>query len=57
MKQKKQQKDTKKIIRRFTTCDLLEYFAAMSIKSYQTDKKGFTIVDVPYYNKRLGKKV
>ena len=43
-----------KIIRRFTTCDLLEYFAAMSIKSYQTDKKGFTIVDFPYYNKKTG---
>lgn len=45
-----------KVIRRFTTCDLLEYFAAMSIKSYQTDKKGFTIVDVSYYNKKTGKK-
>ena len=43
-----------KIIRRFTTCDLLEYFSAMSIKSYQTDKKGFVIVDVPYYNTKTG---
>lgn len=41
-----------KFIRRFTTCDLLEFFSTKSIKSYQTDKKGFVIEDVPYYNKR-----
>lgn len=39
------------IIRKFTTCELLEYFSKKSIEAYQNGKKGFTICDVPYYNK------
>lgn len=42
----------KTFIRRFTTDDLLEYFSKRSIESYQKDKNGFVIVDVPYYNKK-----
>lgn len=45
-----------KFIRKFTTCDLLEYFSNISIQSYQSDKKGVTIVNVPYYNRRTGEK-
>jgi len=45
-----------KFIRRFTTCDLLEYFSKKSIEAYQNKEKGFTMTDVPYYNKRTGEK-
>lgn len=45
-----------KFIRKFTTCDLLEYFSKVSIQSYQSDNKGFTIVDVPYYNRITGER-
>lgn len=45
-----------KFIKKFSTCDLLEYFSLMSIESYRMNEKGFTIVDIPYYNKKTGKK-
>lgn len=45
-----------KFIRKFTTCDLLEYFSKISIESYQNNEKGITTVDVPFYNKKTGGK-
>ena len=50
------QENYEKAIRRFTTCDLLEYFSRVSIEAYNDNKRAFTIVDVPYYNRRTGKK-
>ena len=44
----------RKFIRRFTTCDLLEYFSKISIKSYLNAEKGITTLDLPFYNKKTG---
>ena len=42
-----------KFIRKFTTCDLLEYFSKISIESYQNNEKGITTVDVPFIIRKL----
>ena len=54
--QEKAQENYENAIRRFTTCDLLEYFSRASIEAYNDNKRAFTIVDVPYYNCRTGEK-
>jgi len=46
-----------KIIRKYSTCDLLEYFSMKSIEAFQNDKKAFTIADVTYYTKNGFRKV
>lgn len=53
----KAEENFKRYIRKFKTCDLLEYFSKKSINSYQTDKKAFTFIDVPYYSKKNGIKL
>lgn len=51
---KKVEEDYKRLIRKYATCDLVEYFSKKSIESYMSDKKGVTFVDVSYYEKRSG---
>lgn len=41
-----------KIIRNYTTCDLLEYFSMKSIEAFQNGKEAFTILDLPYYTSK-----
>lgn len=43
-----------RFIRKFTTCDLLEYFSKKSLESYKENAKGYTIVDLPYSSKKNG---
>ena len=48
---KKTEENYKSLIRKYATCDLIEFLSKKSIESYKFDKKGVTFVDVPYYKK------
>ena len=50
------EEDYQKFIRKFNTSSLLEFFSMKSIEAFQDNKKAFTILDVPYYNKITGTK-
>lgn len=51
---KKVEEDYQKLIRKYATCDLIEYFSKKSIESYVSNKKAVTWVDIPYYEKGSG---
>lgn len=47
----------KRYIRKFKTCELIDFFSKESIDSYQTDKKAVTVIDIPYYSQKSGIKL
>lgn len=54
----KSQERYENIIRKYNTKELLKFFSKMSILSYKIDennRRGYTIIDLPYYIKRTGK--
>ena len=44
----------KKIIRKYSTYDLLKFFSEKSIESYINNDKGYTMIDLGYYIKNCG---
>ena len=43
-----------KFIRKYNTCNLLEFFSMKSIEAFQSGKKAIISIDIPYYNRTTG---
>lgn len=53
----KAEENLKNYVRKFKTCDLLEFFSKKSIISYQTDRKAYTFEELPRYSRKTGVKL